>query len=328
MSRQSYLLKLISVNTLALMFNNINVYARSIEIEEDNEASGQEFTRIPLIVCIIGVVAVAISGGFCLFSSKKKKRMSEEVLTNQNSNSSPNKNSPEGSSDEVHPGHEEADIAVQVDNLYGEGKSSDQPVMEEGKEEEEKEEEGEPQKKRKSILDSILNRSSKKEHRTSNIQFMEDRSLNSISTNEDWIIEQKYQAELKGKESEGLYGDEESNSNDGFWNSDLEPIQSSPNNQQESYAIPSLGKKNSVMVKRNSDIIGKHQSVIILGDDNKKVNSSSSSIGSTSELRPTRVKSWKDSDINKEIMEIMKHLDEDSKLNDIKQELSHGKIVI
>jgi len=40
MSRQSYLLKLISVNTLALMFNNINVYARSIEIEEDNEASG------------------------------------------------------------------------------------------------------------------------------------------------------------------------------------------------------------------------------------------------------------------------------------------------
>jgi len=310
MSRQSYLLKSISVNTLALMFKNINVYAKSIEIEDDNEAS--EIINIPLIVCIIGVVAVAVSGGFCLFSSKKQKKMSEEVLTNQNSNSTPNENSPVGSSNVVHPGLEEADIAVQVDNLYGEGQNEDQPINEE-------EEEGEPQKKRKSFIDSILNRSSKKEHRTSNIQFMEDRSLNSISTNEDWIIEQKYQAELKGKESEGLYVDEESNSNDGFWNSDLEPIQSSPNKQQESYAIPSLGKKNSVMVKRNSDIIGKHQSVIILNDDNNKVYSSSSSIGSNSELRPTRVKSWKDSDLNKEIMEIMKHLDEDSNLNNIRK---------
>lgn len=244
--------------------------------------------------------------------------MSEEYLNkvNSNSNTSSTTSSPISSNSELHqlnPEIEEADIAVQVDKLDNNKLENENNLNQE--------KEGETQKKRKSFLDTLL-RNSKRDSNKQNIQLTEDRSLNSISTNEDWIAEQKYQAGLK---NDDLYEEEEefeeTNSNDGFWNSDLEPIQSSSNNKQESYAIPSLGKSNSVIVKRNSEINGRHQSVIILDDNNNKINSSGSSVGSKKsiELRPTRVKSWKNNDLNKEINELMKSIEEQEKLENIKE---------
>jgi len=318
MYRQTSLLKFIIINTITIMVNSINVYARSIDTEVSTESSSGTILKVPSIVCIIGVVAVVASGGFCLFSSKKQKRMSEEYLNkvNSNSNTSSTTSSPISSNSELHqlnPEIEEADIAVQVDKLDNNKLENENNLNQE--------KEGETQKKRKSFLDTLL-RNSKRDSNKQNIQLTEDRSLNSISTNEDWIAEQKYQAGLK---NDDLYEEEEefeeTNSNDGFWNSDLEPIQSSSNNKQESYAIPSLGKSNSVIVKRNSEINGRHQSVIILDDNNNKINSSGSSVGSKKsiELRPTRVKSWKNNDLNKEINELMKSIEEQEKLENIKE---------
>jgi len=171
--------------------------------------------------------------------------------------------------------------------------------------------------KRKSIIDTILNRNFiKGGRRGSNVQFMDDRSLNSISTNEDWINEQKYEAAMNHPDE--MYEDEdEVNSNDGFWNSDLEPIQFSANNKQESYAIPSLGKYNSVIVKgseQTKDRKNKRQSIIIVEDD--------STLGSEepSEIKPPRVKSWKNNpDLEKDLQELLKKIDKEAKLNEIKE---------
>jgi len=43
MSRQASFLKLITVNTLSLTFNALNVYARSIDVEDHSESSNSMF---------------------------------------------------------------------------------------------------------------------------------------------------------------------------------------------------------------------------------------------------------------------------------------------
>jgi len=321
MYQQTSFLKFITINTLAFMTNAINAYARSIDTEANTESSNNVVGVLP-IVCVIGVVVVAASGGFCLFSSKKQKkqkRMSEEYINKPDKSSSPSiSSSSESFNSELHKLNpevvEEADIVIHVDKLNNdEFKNDNNNDLAKGNEEG-------TQNKRRSILDTLLSRSSRKEHNKQNIQFIDDRSLNSISTNEDWIAEQKYNADLKNEEEMYEDDEEEVNSNDGFWNSDLEPIQSSTSRKQESYGIPSLGKRNSVIVKKNSDLNNKHQSIIILEEDDKEI-SKRVSVGSkdSSDPRPTRVKSWKNNDLNKEINELMKSIEEKERLAKIKE---------
>jgi len=234
---------------------------------------------------------------FCLFHSKKRRRQSSEKhltkpsTTQISSSTSSTPNSTNSELRELTNDVEEHDISIKIDNNKDES-----------------------QKKRKSIIETILNRDFKKDRRNSNVQFMEDRSLNSISTNEDWINEQKYEAAMKNQDD--LYEDEEeANSNDGFWNSDLEPVQSSSNNKQESYAIPSLGKRNSVIVKGSSEQNEhnhKRQSIIIVDEQISR--------NDDSEIKPPRVKSWRNnSDLEKQLQEILKDIDEEAKLNEIKE---------
>ena len=254
------------------------------------------FIKLPTIVCIVGVVAIVASGGFCLFHSKKHKRTSSEnhltkakesdtkISTSASSTSTSTKNELPELDENV----EERDICVKIDNNKTE-----------------------PQSKRKSIFNTILNRDFKKDHRNSNVQFMDDRSLNSISTNEDWINEQKALNDRNDLYDEG----EEANSNDGFWNSDLEPVVSSSENKQESYAIPSLSKRNSVIVKESSEqneLKNKRRSIIIVDEQNSESNNSG--------IKPPRVKSWRNnSDLEKQLQDILKDIDEEAKLNEIKE---------
>jgi len=272
--------------------------------------------NVPVIICIVGVVIIVVSLGVCLIHytkhkksslgvclshyTKHKKSSSEEHLTKPTSELSiPSNTTPESSNNEIREitrNVEEHDISIEIDdNKVEESKA-----------------------KRKSIIDTILNRNFVKGgRRGSNVQFMDDRSSSSVSTNEDWINEQKYEAAMKHPENLYEDEDEEVNSNDGFWNSDLEPIQSSSNNKQESYAIPSLGKMNGVIVK-GSEQKGrnyKRQSIIIVEDD--------STLGSSdegSEIKPTRVKSWKNNpDLEKDLQELLKNIDEEAKLNEIEE---------
>jgi len=288
--------------TISLISNSTKVFARSINIDGETETANGTLISLPSVLCIMGVVAVVSTGGFCLFSSKKKhKNPSEEYLTNANSNTSSSSSTPNTSNSELHQLNrdiKEDDVSVKVDKM------------------ENNSEKIEEQPKRRSVLDSILNRNPKKDRRLSNIQFKDDRSLNSISTNEDWINEQKLQAEIRQENQDGLYNDEdeEVNSNDGFWNSDLQPIQSSSDNKQKSYGVPSLGKRNSVIVKGGRTKV-KRQSVIIM-DDEEGANDAVDLSEKSNELKPTRVKSWKNSDFDEEIKEILKNIDdEDISLN-------------
>jgi len=292
---------------VSLMANSINVFARSIDTTgETNATVNQKIINLPAIVCIVGVVAVVASGGFCLFS-KKHKRPSEEYLTKENSisntsSSSSSSGSPNSSNSELrqlNKENEEVDITVKVDKMDGtENKVKSEEV-------------DDAQPKRRSILDSILNRNPKKDRRSSNIQFKDDRSLNSISTNEDWINEQKLQADNQDELFDD--DDEDLNSNDGFWNSDLQPIQSSSDNNPQSYGVPSLGKRNSVIVKSGSRAT--RQSAIII-DDSEKTTEAEDKSEKSVELRPTRVKSWKNNDYDKELKEILKNMeDEDQSIS-------------
>lgn len=290
---------------IVLMANSIKVLARSIDTSGSETPTNSSFIKLPTIVCIVGVVAVAVSGGFCLFSKKHKRTPSEEYLKNDNSSNTSNSssNSPNTTSSELRQLNNESnemDITVKVDKMEDADKKEESEKLD-------------VHPKRKSILDSILSR--KKEHRTSNIQFKEDRSLNSISTNEDWINEQKLQAELNNENQEDLYDDddEDLNSNDGFWNSDLEPIQTASENKALSYGVPSLGKRNSVIVK-DSDPKANRQSVVI--DENGNVIEADKASEKSAEFRPARVKSWKNNDYDKELREILKNIDvEDGSLS-------------
>ncbi|ORX49283.1 hypothetical protein BCR36DRAFT_291791 [Piromyces finnis] len=292
---------------ISLMASSIKVFARSIDGETETANENQSLIKLPAIVCIVGVVAIVATGGFCLFSSRKKRKTpSEKYLNTKNSNTSLS-SSPNTTNSELlqlNRETEEVDITVKVESI------NNKPESEKIEEEEEKEKEP----KRRSIFDSILNRNPKKEHRKSNIQFMEDRSLNSISTNEDWINEQKLQADLR-QENDELYDDDNAdvNSNDGFWNSDLQPIQSSSDNQQKSYAVPSLGKRNSVIIK-GSEQKTKRQSVIIVNDNEEltetvdELEKSEKSV----ELKPNRVKSWKNNEeLDKELKELLKNIEDE-----------------
>ncbi|ORX81276.1 hypothetical protein BCR32DRAFT_245006 [Anaeromyces robustus] len=317
---QKSFLKLTLLNIFALA---IHVNAISINTTVESNSNGTSIIKLPIIITVLGVVAVLAAGGFCLFSSKKNKRLSEEYLTKPNSNQTTPSTTPSSSHSEIREANVEigeTDLSIKVDKMDNE----DNNLNDEQKNTEEGDElnvEQEPQKKRKSFLDALLARTPKKEKRASNIQFIEDRSLNSISTNEDWINEQKYQADLQiqeGRSPENMYEDEEVNSNDGFWNSDLEPIQSSANNnKKESYAVPSLGSRNSVIIKgsEQNQTLNRH-SVIIVNDDNTKTNRTSVGSNSSEDLKPTRVRSWKNNDYDKEIMEMIKHLDEKEELKE------------
>ncbi|OUM67513.1 hypothetical protein PIROE2DRAFT_58739 [Piromyces sp. E2] len=302
-----------------LMVNSINVFARSIDTTGETEVTAKQTSiKLPAIVCIVGVVAVVASGGFCLFSKKKQKRPSEQYLNSENSDSnySSSSSSPNTSKSDIRQLNneaEEVDITVKVDKMNKTENNKVESQPEEGED---------AQPKRRSFLDSILKRNPKKERRTSNIQFTDDRSLNSISTNEDWINEQKLQAELRNKVSEDLYDNdddyEEVNSNDGFWNSDLQPIQSSSENKAQSYGVPSLGKRNSVIVK-GSDSNVKRQSVVIVDGSEETAEAEELSEKSV-DMKPTRVKSWKNNDLDKELKEILKNIeDDDSSINKEKQ---------
>jgi len=297
----------------------INVNAKSIDTTTDND--NISIIKLPLIVSIVGVVAVVAAGGFCLFSSKKNKSSSKEFLTKPE-NSIPSSSS--SSQFDIKNEIEEADLGIKVDEMNNEDNDlNTEEKNTEGNNEIDTEQE--PQKKRKSFLEALLAITPKKEKRSSNIQFIEERSLNSISTNEDWINEQKYQADLQiqeGKSPENIYEDEEVDSNDGFWTSDLEPIQSSVNNnKKDSYAVPSLGSRNSVIIK-GSEKTRKHQSVIIVNDENNTKTNRVSIVSSNSEdIKPTRVRSWKNNDYNKEIMEMLKNLDENDQASEIKVEI-------
>jgi len=310
----SYKSTYLALCVLALVINSIN--ARSIETNDNTELEiGETYTfiRLPVVVCIIGIVAVVASGGFCLFSSRKKeKRMSKECLTSSSSTLHSTSNTPTSSNSEVRelntePELEEVDISVKVDEMNESCRTDSQSedVVEPGTE---------PQKKRRSFLDALLNRNpNKKERRKSNMQIVDDRSLNSISTNEDWINEQRYQAEINHQKPDDLYDEEDINSNDGFWNSDLVPVQSSSEKKQELYAVPSLGSRNSVIIKGSEKPHNKRQSVIIVEED---VGEHSDTTVDNNELKPPRVVSWKNSDLDKELKEIFKNIDEQEAENE------------
>jgi len=282
------------LTVIACLFLANSVFARSIAVDTKSN-DNYSFVKLPTVVSIVGVVAIVASGGFCLFHLKKHRRpSSEEHLTKANQNTTQTSttvstsNSTNSELHELTESVEERDICIKIDNNKTE-----------------------PQNKRKSIINTILNRDFKKDHRNSNVQFMEDRSLNSISTNEDWINEQKA---LNNQDD--LFDDgEEANSNDGFWNSDLEPVVSSSENKQESYAIPSLSKRNSVIVKgstEQNDRKNKRRSIIIVDEQNTESNNS--------EIKPPRVKSWRNnSDLEKQLQDILKDIDEEAKLNEIKE---------
>jgi len=276
----------------------MKVFAKSINTEGESEATSAVIFKLPAILCIIGVVAIVSIGGLCLFSSKKKRNNpSEKYLTKSNSNTSSTSSSSSSNSSyngQVKKEVKEKDITIDVDKTETENV--------------------EEQPKRRSVLDSILNRNPNKERRTSNIMFKEDRSLNSISTNEDWINEQKLQAEIRKENQDNLYedDDEEVNSNDGFWTPDLEPIKSSTDNNQKSYGVPSLGKRNSVIVKGAGSKV-KRQGVIII-DDDEPTGEGVAELEKSSELKPTRVKSWKNNDFDEEIKEILKNIDKEDEI--------------
>lgn len=349
------------------------IHSKSIDMEEMAE-DDSENSYIPLspLFCIGAVVAVVVAGGLCTFSKKRKISTTTENMTSVNSSSSErqlhanlvhhpdsNANSLTNSSTSTEESGKSELKHLQGNKRQSETRFSDHvmdiPNSYEPEENPRDSNDEEGNKRRSFLGISISSKHSstklKNKKRGSSksgsyqIQILDDRSINSISTNEDWINEQKYQAHLKhechyGEEGHDYNENEEEEdiencsvvseeTNDGFWSSELEPIRSSSTKKEESYAVPSLGRRSTMIIKagEQQNSSNKRQSVIIV-DDVDLVDKLDSLSQDENEMivKPTRVKSWKNKDLNKEILEILNGMDaEDKRIEEEEEKKQHQK---